>query len=170
LFVRRGKRIAQDSQRLPSVVEALHFLAQPRRNKPARRRRVDLLLAAWQETSVVETIFYNANDDESEFIRLLELAAGGDETVCLRISEIATAIIPTLSVSRGPKIKAASAAHEFFLEAAAGLYPVGKYTWNHYKEDFTDPITATKRREFDDNDFDHRPACARFKARAADAY
>ena len=57
LAVRHGKRVANDRARLPEVVRAIKFLARPDHHHQSVPRRVAVLLAAWNETSVIETIF-----------------------------------------------------------------------------------------------------------------
>ena len=56
-----------------------------------------------------------------EFIGLLKSAVEGREVAWRRITEIAATIAPRLSMTRGPKISAASATHEVFLETVAEL-------------------------------------------------
>lgn len=166
LIAHQGNRCARDSARLSLVVHAVRFLAEPRRNKPARNRRVTLLLAAWQETSVIETIFEKAGLDDFEFIRSLESAANGNEDAYRHVTKIAAELAPHLSMSRGPKISAASVAHESFLEEAVNRIRPRRYTYNIVEEDFTDPVTAATRREFNDNDFDPQSAVRRLKTRS----
>jgi hypothetical protein len=165
IIVRLGNRSAQESARYPSVVNAVRFLAKPRRNRPARNLRIKLLLAAWDETSIIDTIFKNAKLDESEFLRSLNLAAEGNEDAYRRVTEIAADLAPHLTISRGPKISAASAAHELFLEEVSRVDP-SRYTYRTDKEDFTDAVTAATRREFNDNDFYPQPAVRRLKTRS----
>jgi hypothetical protein len=165
LLARRGHQSAADSARHPAVVRAIRFLAKPGRRSQAILRKATVLLAAWQETSVVETIFDDAGLNEFEFIKLLELAIGGNKTVHGRICAIAGTIAPRLSVPRGRKISAASAAHEFLLEECGSIMKSKGYTWDPSNEDFTDPWTQATRIEFGDPDFDPRPASRRVKAR-----
>ena len=138
------------------MVEALRFLARPRRKKPALRRRIAVLLAAREETSIIETVFGNAGLDEFEFIRCLKLADEGNEEACLRVTEIAAAVVPHLTISCGPKISAESIAHEYFLEEMVSRINPSHYTWSNDEGDFSDPVTRATRREFNDNDFDPR--------------
>jgi hypothetical protein len=130
LTISQGTRQANESRRLPAVVDAIRFLAKPGRRRRAILRRAEVLLAAWDETSIIETIFDKASLIEVEFIGLLKSALEGREVAWRRITEIAATIAPLLSIQRGPKISAASATHEVFLECVcrgapgtAGLYP-----------------------------------------------
>jgi hypothetical protein len=156
LLVRRGKRCANESIRLPAVVGAIRFLAKPGRGRRAILRKAEVLLEAWEETSIVETIFDDASLMESEFIGLLK-SVEGHEVACPRIREIAAAVAPHLSVPRGLKVSAASAAHEFFLESVVGPIEPRAYTWNEILGKCTDPATEATRREFANSNFDHRP-------------
>ena len=75
LAVRVGQRRAKDAGRERVVVDAIRFLAKSGRRRRAASRRVNILLLAWEETSVIETIFVEARIDEFEFIRLLKRVA-----------------------------------------------------------------------------------------------
>ena len=166
LAVRSGKRIAHESVRLTAVVRAIRFLANPNRQRRAISRRVDVLLAAWEETSIIETIFYDGRRrDEFEFIRLLKLVAEGQEDAHQPLTEIAASLAPHLPSRRGPKVSAASAAHEFFLEGVVRELEPRAFTWNEVVGKCTDPVTEATRREFGCRHFDPRPAYRRLRAR-----
>jgi hypothetical protein len=162
LTVHGGNRVARESKRLPAVVQAIRFLAEPGRQGAAISRRAQILLAAWEETSIIETI---AGVDEFEFIELLKTFTIGDELARRRITEIAADLVPHLPTARGRKVSAASAAHEFLLEEAVKITKVQRYTYSQYAEDFTDPLTRATRVEFGDGRFDPRPALRRVKKR-----
>jgi hypothetical protein len=179
-LVRIGNRSAEESRRLPAVVRAIRFLANPGRTRTLKQpldrhgsglvtraicRKVDVLLAAWEETSIIETIFDDDGLNESEFIRSLKSVAEGHEVAYRRLTEIAASLARHLSIRRGPKVRAASAAHEFFLEYAVMLMEHRAYSWDESKGKFTDPVTEATRREFDHRHFDPRPAYRRLKAR-----
>jgi hypothetical protein len=168
LLVRRGNRIAKESVRLTAVVRAVRFLAKPGRNRRAISSRVDVLLAAWEETSVIETIFADAGLNEFEFMRLVKSVSEGDEGAFHRFTEIAASLAPHLPIRRGLKVCAASAAHEFFLEYTVKRMEPRAYTWNEPKGQFTDSATEATRREFARRHFDPRPAYRRLKARGID--
>ena len=173
LLVRRGTRIAHESEWYPRVVDAIRFPATPGRRRSAIVTRAQFLLAAWERTSIIETIFFGAAGlDVFEFIEALKLAVEGDQVACRRVSEIAASIAPYASIQRGPKVGAASATHEFLLEETGQLTGSRAYTWsddkgNEDRGDFTDPLTKATQLEFDQPDFDPRPAHRRVKARRA---
>jgi hypothetical protein len=163
LLVRRGIRSAKESVTLPAVVRAVRFLVNPRRNRPAISRKVDVLRRAWEETSIIETIFDDAGLDEFEFIRLLKSIADGHRVGYHRLTEVAASLALHLPARRGLKVSAASASHEFFLEYAVMRMEPRAYSWNEPKGQFTDPVAT--RREFNRCHFDPRPAYRRLKAR-----
>jgi hypothetical protein len=165
LLVRTGTRIENDSKRLRTVVGAIRFLAKPGRRRRALSRRAEVLLTAWEETSVIETIFDDAGLDVFEFVELLKSVAEGDEAARRRITKTAALVAPHLPSPRGRKVTAASAAHEFLLEEGVGVTGSRSYTWDPNKEDFTDPLTAATRLEFACPRFSPRPAYRRLKAR-----
>lgn len=165
LQVHVGRRVAMDNRRLPEVVRAVKFLARPHRNRKAISRRVKILLAAWNETSVIETVFSNAGLDEFPFIRVLEGAAEGQETAYQGVVGIAAALVPHLPNPRGRRVGAASAAHESFLENVVRVRKPSRYTWNDLSGKFTDPVTEATSREFGDRSFDPRPAFRRIDSR-----
>ena len=107
LLVHAGKRRARDSQWRGKVIKALRELATLRQQR-ALKPRVDTLLKAWDESSVIETIFHEAGQDEFEFVRLLEAARAGNTSVFNRLAEIAVTLAPKLTVARGPKRQADS--------------------------------------------------------------
>jgi hypothetical protein len=164
LQVHVGRRVAMDNRRLPEVVRAVKFLARPHRNRKAISRKVKILLAAWHETSVIETVFSNAGLDEFEFVRLLQAAAEGDWSAYDRLREIAAGLGAHLKIRRGPKLTAPSAAHEFFLREMVQPRKA-TWTWNPVEERFTDDLTKATSHEFGDPSFDPRPACRRVNDR-----
>jgi hypothetical protein len=166
LTIRIGTRQANESRRLPAVVDAIRFLAKPGRRRQAILRRAEVLLAAWEETSIIETIF-DESLIEVEFIGLLKSVVEGREVAWRRLTEIAATIAPRLSMTRGPKISAASATHEVFLETVAELLAPRAYTRDPISEIYTDRWTAATRQEFHDPDFNPQAAHLRAKARRA---
>ena len=165
IAISRGTRIANESRRLPAVVAAIRSLANPLCSRRTMNRSAALMLAAWEETSIVETIFDDAGIRVFEFIDLLERVVKGDGVHSRRIIEIATTIAPVLSIPRGPKISAASAAHEFVLDELEPVFRRQAFTWNPLKDDYSDPLTLAARKEFKDPEFDPQPARRRIKAR-----
>jgi hypothetical protein len=164
VLVRAGHRRARDNQWRGKVVKALRDLAKPLRRKDAVMRRAKTLLRAWEESSILETIFDEAGHDVLEFVRLLGAAPAGDSRAFIRLTEIAAALAPVLTVARGPKMQADSEAHAFFLEIARPFGARG-YTWNDLEDDFTDPQTQATRLEFNDKTFNPIPACRLLKRR-----
>src|ERR1700747_855952 len=104
----------------------------PGRRRRAILRRAEVLLAAWDETSIIETLFDEASLIEVEFIGLLKSAVEGREVAWRRITEIAATIAPLLSIPRGPKTSAASASHELLLEEFVSITCSQGYTWTSY--------------------------------------
>jgi hypothetical protein len=164
ILVRRGNRIARENKRVLEVVRALKFLAKPHRNGPAIARRVNDLLVAWEETSIIETIFNESGLQESEFISLLKLYKDRHGSEYQRLTEIAASLIPQLRTPSGRRVSAASAAHQFFLENLPKQIEQTAYTHNPIEDDFTDALTKATRREFGVNKFDPRPAHRRRRA------
>jgi hypothetical protein len=164
IAVRSGTRQAKESQQNRPVCDAIRFLAQGNRQRRSIMQRAKILLAAWEETSIIETIFDKAGFSGTEFVSLLKSAIEGRDVERRRIAEIAAALAPFASVSRGRKVSAASAAHQFFLEGIVGLTKSRAYTWSDLEGNFTDPMTRATRLEFKDPDFDPRPAHRRVKA------
>jgi hypothetical protein len=77
LAVRRRNRIANEGERLPAIVSAVQFLAKPGHKKRAISKRINVLLSASQESSVIETIFHETGLNESEFISSLKFTQIG---------------------------------------------------------------------------------------------
>jgi hypothetical protein len=173
LAVRSGRRKVAESKRRRPVFQTIRFLAQPDRRIDASLRRAELLLAAWEETSIIGEIFNEvgasqpsfkeAHPNPFEFVSLLKSAVERRE-VASRLREIAAALAPHLSISRGPKISTASASHEFFLENGLPDMPPA-YTWNPIEDDFTDGLTRATRREFENPNFSPQAARRRVRRR-----
>ena len=164
VLVHGGRRRAQDSRRQGEVVKAIRFLAKPSRCPDAILRRAKVLLDAWEETSVIESFFSQAGQDEFQFIRLLKRARDGESIDWQRLSQLAAAITPFLKLPRGPKISAAAEAHAFLAEIGKST---GAYTWNEITGDFVDRQTLATRQEFDDPHFDPRPTRRRLRRTAS---
>ena len=165
LTISVAKREAAETKRTTSVVEAIRFLARGNRQGRAILSRANVILAASEETSIIAEMFRNTGLHEGEFLNLLQTLVDGGPTDRERITAIAAAIFSSLRRVRGRQITAASAAHELFLETNSSLGLPGGYTWSEAAGDFVDEKTQATRQEFDDRDFDPRPAHRRVKRR-----
>jgi hypothetical protein len=165
LTISLGTREANEARRVTRVVEAIRFLARGDRQKRAILARAKLVLAASKETSIVDELFRNAGLHEGEFLRLLQTVIDGGAINRERITTIAAAVAPSVRRARGPKITAASAAHELFLETNASFGLPGGYTWSEDASDFVDQKTQATRQEFGDPDFAPRSARRRVNRR-----
>lgn len=165
LTISVATREADEAKRVAPVVEAIRFLARGDRQRRAIVSRAKLVLAASKETSIVDELFSNAGLNEGEFLRLLQTIIDGGAIDRERIQTIAAAVAPSVRRARGPKISAASAAHEQFLEMIASLGLPAGYARSGIDGDYSDPRTQATRLEFDDRDFDPRPAHRRVKRR-----
>jgi hypothetical protein len=161
---RRAKQHAKDSKLDNRVLRDIRFLAKGPRQRPALVRCAQRLHDGWKATPIVGDILSQAGVDEFKFMGLLELVAKGQEVDVRRLTEIAARAVPRLSTRRGPKIGAASAAHEFFLNDKLGIT---RKPWpkNHENRpaEYVDALTVATRREFKNPDFDPRPAQRRSK-------
>jgi hypothetical protein len=164
IAVRHGKLRAAESEWHRRVFDAVRFLAERDRQRSAIFRRAQLLLEAWDNTSIIKEVFDEIGLSATEFIELLKALVEGRVVDGRRITEIAAHLAPHLSLGRGPKISAASAAHEFFLATIEHTTGAHAYTWNALEDNFTDPVTEATRIEFDEPVFDPRPAHRRRKA------
>jgi hypothetical protein len=104
-------------------------------------------------------LFSEAAQSETEFIKLLEAVVQGKTADVGRLVGICAAIAPSLSLGRGPKVCAPSAAHEFILESGIKL---NKKRVPYARRDRAarndDALTEATRVEFDVPDFDSRPS------------
>jgi hypothetical protein len=157
-IIRSGKEEANIAAMQRTVVDALRFLAKPGRTKRSISRRAAALLEVWNATSDLGGVFNGVDVGEFEFVEALEGALQGDLAACQRVTEVAAALAPGLSVRRGPKASAASIVHEFALTYVANMPGSKAYTYDHVSEDYTDPLTRATRLAFGDPDFDPGPA------------
>jgi hypothetical protein len=95
---------------------------------------------------------------------MLPSAAKGNEMAIERILEIARMAAPRIRISHGPKVTAASAAHELFLEKH-GIRGASAYSYSDLEEDFIDDATRATRLEFPGEPFGPQPASRRLKGR-----
>ena len=95
---------------------------------------------------------------------MLPWAAPGNEMAIERILEIARMAGPRIRIRRGPKVTAASAAHELFLEKH-GIRGASAYSYSDLEGNFIDEATQATRLEFPRVRFGPQPASRRLKAR-----
>ena len=164
LAVDQGRKIADESRKCREVVAAIRFLAKPNRSRWAVNRKIALLLAASRETRIIRAIFIEAHLSDHILINMLPWAAPGNEMAIERILEIARMAAPRIRIRRGPKVTAASAAHELFLEKH-GIRGASAYSYSDLEEDFIDEATQATRLEFPGARFGPQPASRRLKAR-----
>ena len=77
LAISMGTRRANESRRVGPVVEAMRFLSQGDRQKRAILRRTKVLLAAEDETSIVNEVFRKSGLHPAEFLSLLKAVVEG---------------------------------------------------------------------------------------------
>jgi hypothetical protein len=163
IAVRAGTRQAKESKRRRPVFDSIRFLSISRQTR-AIRSRAKIILAAWNDTSIVETLFSDADQSETELIGILKAVVDGKAVDVNRLAEICAAIAPHLSLDRGPKVSAPSAAHNFILESGIELTKRRlPYARRDRSASNDDALTEATRREFDIPHFDSRPARRRLK-------
>jgi hypothetical protein len=159
LAVRHGRRRAEESKWQRGVVDAIRFLARRKRQRRAILSRAKYLLQAQHESTIIGSIFAATDIFEGEFMHLLKLAAEGQEVDYQRITDIAASIAPHLASNRGPKVSAASAAHELLLDPEIDLSAARRPdAYQDRTAEYVDPLTAATRLEFGNTNFDSRPA------------
>jgi hypothetical protein len=170
LAVRHGSRRADESKWQRRVFDAIRFLAQRKRQRRAILSRARHLLQADNESTIIRSIFGLTDIFEGEFMHLLKLVSEGQNVDYQRITDIAASIAPYLSPNRGPKVSAASAAHEFLLnpeiELSAARRPA---PYQDQAAEYVAPLTAATRLEFGMPNFDPRPALRRVARQKANS-
>ena len=165
LFRRSGERQAKEQQLRPKTVKAIRELGNIRPHAKVLDNAKFVVQVA-NVSSIVDTICCEVGLREMDLIPLLRDLVDGKPFDRKRIAEVVLKLGPALSVPRGPKISAASAAHEFILEnGLPSELGCSAYTLSGSDGDFTDPLTQATRREFGNPDFDPRPAYRRVKKR-----
>jgi hypothetical protein len=162
-IIRLGKDEAKKAKRI--VVDAFRFLAKPGRTKRSISRRAAALLEVWNTTSHLGNAFSAVDISVFEFVEALEGAVRGDLGAFQRVTEVAAALAPGLSIRRGRKASAVSIAHELLLIFVANTAGSKSYTYDPVSGDFTDPMTRATRLAFGNPGFDPRPAFRRQRAR-----
>jgi hypothetical protein len=162
--VRSGKRQAKESSRRRPVCDAIRYLAVPRQ-KRAIISRANKILAAWRETSIVETLFDEAGLSETEFIKILEAIVRGEHADPQRLMQLSAELACQITLARGPKIASPSATHTFLLENDLKLTKKrAPYSRRDRSAENCDSLTEATRIEFAQPHFDSRPAKRRSKA------
>jgi hypothetical protein len=164
-IIHSGKDEANKAKMQRIVADAIRFLAKPRRKKGSISRKAAMLLKVWNTTSNLSDAFNGVGVSVFGFVEALEGAVRGDLAACQRVTEVAAAVSPGLSVRRGPKASAPSFAHELLLTYVANMAGPKAYTHDHVSEDYTDPLTRATRLAFGDPDFDPGPARRRQRKR-----
>jgi hypothetical protein len=157
--VRRARRRTKEDPLYRQVLGDIRFFAKTPRQRAAIVRRAKRLHAAWEKTSMVGDLLFKAGVDELVLMPLLKLLAEGHEGELNRIMELAARVASQLSIKRGPKVSAPSAAYEFLDRGQLGI-KLGP--WPKPQQDrpaeYVDALTAATRKEFKNPNFDSRPA------------
>jgi hypothetical protein len=163
LTVRIGRRRAKESKRWTEVFAAFRFLAKPHRRADAIARRAKILIAAWQETSIIETVLDKVGIDVSEFPSLLDEAARGVSYDHSRLQEIATRVVRSQSPPMGPKMTEPSISMEYCVRHFPRHSKRPQAFGQKHRDDESDLFAEATRREFGLSQFDGRPARRRIK-------
>jgi hypothetical protein len=173
IAVRHSRRRAKESKTWRSVCDALRFLGVKKRQHRAIFARANVLLKAWEETSIIESIFEEAKTSEFELLALLHSVVSERDYDSERLTAICAAVIPHLSLDRGPKVKAPSAAHEFLLQSGLQEFLRQRRRRGGFRSSpraggqidiYVDALTQATREEFASPTFDSRPARRRRKS------
>jgi hypothetical protein len=165
LLVKSGKRQAKEERLRPTVVKALRGLATSYTGTTSIERARYLLQVAG-DSSIVDTICCEVGLREMDLLPLLQAVVDGNSGNPQKLTDVLKKLRLALSVPRGRKRSAASAAHEFALDGdLPAQLGCSAYTLNDIVGDFTDPLTLATHIEFEDPAFDPRPAYRRVKRR-----
>jgi hypothetical protein len=158
--VRRSRQHARHNKMYSQVSGDIRFLA---KRRDAIRRCAQRLYNAERTTPIVGDLIYNAGVKENEFFSLLQLIIDGGEADINRLAKMAAMVVPHLPSGRGPKASAPSIAHELLLGGLFGLTP-GPWPAppRAHAAEYVDALTAATRIEFDNPNYDGRPARRRF--------
>jgi hypothetical protein len=129
-IIRSGKDEAHKAKMQPIVGDALRFLAKPGRTRRSISRRAAALLEVWNTNFDLGNVFDGVDLRVLEFAEALKGAVRGDLASCQRVTEIAAALAPRLSVRRGRRASAASLAHEFSLACVAKMAGPNPWQWD----------------------------------------
>jgi hypothetical protein len=161
VVVKRANKLAEESKLYPEVLRRIRSLASGPRQRAAFVRHARVLSEASEIMPILVELALQASVSDWDFIRLLKLAATGDDTAFNPLTEMAGKIASRLPGKRGPKISAPSAAHEFLLHSRLIVRPFPKAPQNRRAE-YVDALTFATRREFNNPDFDSRSARRRW--------
>jgi hypothetical protein len=164
-LIRLGRDEANNARTRRLVADTLRFLEKPGRIRRSISRKAARLLEVWNATSPLSDAFHGSDVSVFEFVAALEGAVRGELAACVRMTEIAAAVAPGLSVRRGPKISEASITHQLLLQYVANTEGPKSYTTNPISGEYTEPLSRATGLAFSNPEFDPRPAFRRHRAR-----
>lgn len=167
LAIKRGVRIADEAKRLPPIVAAIQFLARPGRSRKVIARKAKVLLAAWDETSIIETFFTTRRSARSDLWTCSNASSRAERSSCGGSRRSRPRLRLGFLFRAGQRSAPRRRRINFCLKSASSVTGVRGYTWNDCDEDFADPLTQATRQEFDRTDFDPRPARRRSRRLSA---
>jgi hypothetical protein len=166
--IQHGRRTVENNEWIAVAYDAVRFLASSH-HRLSVRRHANLLLRVSQKTSIIPALFAKAGLNEDEFLFLLYRVVHTNGFVNFdRLRAIASQLQPFLSLPRGRKVTAASAAHEHVMRQGIVFRivpPEWRTNWRGRGNEHVDALTLATRREFDDPTFQPRSARVRFEAR-----
>lgn len=134
MIVEEGRVRVATSQKKTEFAHALRRLANPRLDKEAFLANAKVVLDAMSGTHLTRGLFKGLPPfEELSFIRALRFCVAGDMSERADACRIAAAIRCRVTISRGPKLTHASAAHQYFLETQSIFRPAA-FTWSAVNE------------------------------------
>jgi len=158
--VREGERRSTEGKIRRQISKDIRFLAKAPSRKSAIVGCARRLYATWDKHRAIGDFIFEANVDDFDFMRVVKLVADGNEQEIGPLIQMAAKCAPGLPIRPGPRISAASAAHQFFLENRLGIFrgPFPGSDGQPRTAEYVDALTAATRIEFSNDDFDPRPA------------
>src|SRR5579863_606621 len=141
------------------VAEAIRFIAKPQRCAKAIVKKAEFLVRFGSTLNRLDA-FAKTDCNSTNFLVSLQGVLRGQADAIESARRQAQSVAPHLRLRRGPKIRVASYAHQAILESRS-LLRGASYTWDAFREDFTDPLTTATRTAFNEPNFDPRPALRR---------
>jgi hypothetical protein len=160
IITKVGRRIAQESKELPGVANALRAIARDKCRDSTVMKKAVYLHGVINRTTVIDTLFAERNLENPywAFVKALRPAVSGNKLAIEELKRVATLLASTLRYSRGPKLSAASVAHELLQETLAHFGAPAGYTRNPYARRFSDPASIATGQEFGIHNFDPQAA------------
>lgn len=164
LVRRRADRITAEQREMPAVRDAVLALAKAPHKRATIQRKAVFLCKIYERSTLIEILCERAGLDSLEFVGVMRKAAAGNDVACQQLCNRAKELRQRCELPKGPKVRTESIAHEFLFQVLAEHQVKACCVRDNYSEQFRDEISRATIDEYNNPNFDPRPALRRYRA------